>query len=289
MAVFSPEKILFGVALAAALASAATFGTLAWRNTRPPRGAAAHVQLHDTPYAPSVADAPAVKTDTWDQPGPQSRGHDWVYDTFTPPEIYYRARSGHFTAKPPVGAGDEAEEPFGLELVSVRPEPFRLQLIGYVGEEGNWRGTFENAISGEVFIAAAGRRVPDLALSIVSLDVRTVPVILPDSMPTQQRIATAVVRDERTGREVTLTHRERRLTGGLTALVAPPGDAAPRELRQGETFKLGAASYRIDKIQLAPPGAEVTKESPSLAQPDRRTLTPRESDPASLPAAAPAS
>ena len=290
MTTFSRENFFLGVALALALASAVVFGGLAWRNTRLPRGAVAHVPLSSESYAPSVAETVPVKTDTWNQPGPQSRGREWVYDTFTPPEIYYSPRARHFTVKPPTGAADEVpEEPFGLELVSVRPEPFRLQLIGYVGGEGNWRGTFENEISGEVFLAGAGRRVPDLALSIVGLDVSAAPVKLPDSMTTRQRLATAVVRDERTGHEVTLTHRERRLTGGLTALVAPPGDAAPREVRQGDTFKLGEASYRVEKIQLAPPGAEVTKESPSLAQPDRRRLTPRESDDTPPPAPAPAS
>lgn len=284
MAALSQEKILLVASLAFVAASGLVFGSLAWRNTRLPRDPVARVRLPDTAYAATVADVPAVKTRAWSAPAAQSRGREWVYDMFTPPEIFYNLRSQLFTVKPPPSGVDEAPvEAFGLELVGVRPEPFRLQLIGYVGGEGNWRGTFENLVSGEVFLAAAGRRVADLALSIRSLDVQAASVVLPDSMTTQQRVATAVVRDERTGRDITLTHRERRFTGGLAALVAAPGDPAPRELRQGETLRLGAASYRIEKIQLAPPRIDVTKESPTLLQPDRRTLAPRETEDAPSP------
>jgi hypothetical protein len=285
MANHGKEKFLLATAGVVALASALAFGALAWRNTRGPHGPVARVTLSTEAYTPTATDAPAVKTELWNQPVAQSRGRDWVYDTFTPPEIFYNARSKHFTVKPPLGAVDETapEEPFGLELVSVRPEPFRLQLIGYVGGEGDWRGTFQNVATGEVFLAAAGRRVPNLAVSIKSLDVRPIDIALPQSMTTRQRVATAVVHDERTNRDVTLTHRERHFTGGLSAFVALPGDTATREVREGETFKIGDASYRVEKITLAPPALDVTKESPTLAQPDRRTLTPREADESATP------
>jgi len=284
MAALTREKLLLVASLALAATSAAVFATLTWRQQPAPEGATAGTQLPGTAYTSTVADAPAVQTHLWNAPAAQSRGRDWIYDTFTPPEIFYNPHSRFFTVKPPMAAADEAaEEPFGLELVGVRPEPFRLQLIGYVGEEGRWQGTFENLASGEVFLAVAGHRVPGLALSIRSLDVRSVAVVLPDSMTTRQRVATAVIHDERTGHDLTLTHRERHFTGGLSALVAPPGDAAPHEVRQGETLTLGGASYRIEKIQLAPPTIDVTKEASTLSQPDRRTLAPREPEDTSLP------
>jgi hypothetical protein len=273
------DKVLIGAALALVLASAGAFGTLVWRSTGMPRGPVAVVQLADTAYAPAIADAGAVKTDTWLPPAAQSRGREWIYDTFTPPEIFYSARTKQFTVRPPQGlTDDEVEDVFGLELQSVRPEPFRLQLIGYVGGEGNWRGTFENVRSGEVFLASAGRRVANLALSIISLDVQSQPVVLPDSMTTNQRVATAIVRDERTGRTVTLTHRQREFTGTGFAFVTVAGETTTREVRAGDAFKLGDVTYRIDRVQIAPPSIEVTKEAPGLAQPDHRTLLPREAD-----------
>lgn len=279
MAAKPSDKLLVGAALFVVAASAAVFVSLAARRAGVMESPTARVQLADAAYTATVADAAPVKTDTWNPPVAQSRGRDWIFDTFTPPEIFYSARSKQFTVKPPAGVlEEEAEEEFGLELVSVRPEPFRLQLIGYVGDEGNWRGTFENVLTGEVFLSGTGRRVPKLGLTIRKLDVRRQPIAVPESMTTQQRVATAVVHDERTNRDVTLTHRERRFTGTLSAFVAAPGDPNTREVRAGDTFALGHATYRIDRIQLSPSTIEATKESATLGQPDRRTLLPRENE-----------
>ena len=280
MAALPPEKVYLVASAALALASAAVCGTFIWRHASAPEVALAKVELSAAPYAATVADAAIVKTDTWTSPSSQTRGRDWIYDTFTPPEIFYNARSKHFTVKPPAALTEDGflEEAFGVELVTVRPEPFRLQLIGYVGGEGTWRGTFEMVATGEVFLGGAGRAVPKLGLTIKSLEVRTVDIKIPESMTTRQRVATAVVRDDKTGRDVTLTHRERHFTGGLSAFVAATGDEATREVRAGESFVLGEVTYRIEKILLSPASIEISKEGPTLTQPDRRTLTPREAD-----------
>ncbi len=277
MAAPSSEKVLLGAALLLALGSAAGFGTRVMRHDSSAGQPVPEVQLASSPYTPTAPEAPPVKTESWAAPASQSRGRDWVYDTFTPPEIYYNPRSRQFSVRPPSSLLEgETTEAFGIELVAVRPEPFRLQLIGYVGGEGNWRGTFQNAMSGEVFLAGGGRRIPNLAVHIRSLEVTRQPVALPDSMTTHQRIATAVVRDEKSGRDITLTHRERHYTGTVFAFVAEPGQSAAREVRIGDVFKIGEATYRIERIETAPPSIEIIKEAPTLSQPDRRTLTPRE-------------
>jgi hypothetical protein len=285
MAASSSDRVFIGAALLLALASAAVFGTMAIRHTRAPKGPPPKVELANVPYTPTAPDAPPVKTDTWSAPVAQTRGREWIYDTFTPPEIFYNARSKQFTVKPPSSLLDEdALESFGLELVAVRPEPFRLQLIGYVGGEGNWRGMFQNVVSGQVFLASGGHRVPDLGLTIRSLEVSAHPIRMGESMTTRQRVATAVVRDEKAGRDVTLTHRERVFTGTVFAFVAAPGATATREVRAGDMFKIGETTYRIEKVETTPPTVEVVKESPTLSQPDRRTLTPRESEQPEAPA-----
>src|SRR5258706_15876534 len=138
MAASSSDRVLIGAALGLALVSAAAFATLAYRHAGAPAGPVPQVQLTNTPYAATAPDAPPVKTETWGAPVAQSRGGNWIYDTFTPPEIFYNARSKQFTVKPPSSLVDEdTQEAFGLDLISVRPEPFRLQLIVYVGGEGN--------------------------------------------------------------------------------------------------------------------------------------------------------
>lgn len=278
MAANSSDKLLLAAAVLVAAGSAAVFGTLAWRSASAAREPVPAVELAGEPYQPSVKPAPPVKTETWSAPVAQSRGREWLYDAFTPPEIFYNARTRQFTVKPPTSLvePEAVEEAFGLELVAVRPEPFRLQLIGFIGEEGNWRGTFENLRTGEVFLATSGQSLPKLGLTIRSFDVRPQPVALPQSMTTRQRVATAIVRDAQTGRDVLLTHRDRTFTGTVSAFVAAPGETATREVRPGDVFKLGAATYRIGKIQLAPPQIEVTKESPTVPKPDTRTLGPRE-------------
>lgn len=269
------HRTWLGGALALLIVSVAVCGVLSWRAERTVHGAAGEIALSGAPYEPAVADTVASHVGTWNPPPPQSRGREWVYDTFTPPEIFYHARAKQFTVRPPAGLGDETTEAFGVELVSVRPEPFRLQLIGYVGDEGKWRGTFENVATGEVFLGGAGRRVPELGLVIESLDVKPQPVALAESMTTWQRVATARVRDERAGREVLLTHRERQVTDSRFAVLAVAGETAAREVRAGDSFKVGPVTYRVDRIQLSPVAVEMTRESPDLAQPDRRTLTPR--------------
>lgn len=289
MAVTLSDKLLLGGALVLALASAGGFGWLTLGHPAANTAPIPRVELASTPYEPTAPDAPPVKTDTWAAPVAQSRGREWIYDTFTPPEIFYNARSKQFTVKPPSSLLDEeALEAFGLELVAVRPEPFRLQLIGYVGGEGAWRGTFQNVISGEVFLGFAGRRLPNLGLTIRSLEVGLQPIRVGENTLVRQRVATAVVRDERTQRDVTLTHRERHFTGTVFAFVALAGETATREVRAGDAFKAGDVTYKIETIQTSPPSVEVIKESPSLSQPDRRVLTPRESDEPDAPDAEPA-
>lgn len=279
MAATTNDKIIIGAACLLVLASAGGFGTLVWRHVGFPAGEVPTVELSSAAYTPRGAEAPAVKTETWAAPVAQSRGREWIYDTFTPPEIFYNVRSKQFTVKPPSGlVEEELLEDFGIELVMVRPEPFRLQMIGYVGGEGSWRGMFQNVLTGEVFLASAGRRIPSLGLAIKSLEVRPQPVRSGESMVTNQRVATAVIRDEKAGSDVVLTHRERQFTGLISAFVAAPGESATREVKNGDVFKIGEATYRVEAVKFSPPTLEITKEAPSLTQPDRRVLTPREAE-----------
>lgn len=285
MAALSRDKLLIGSALLVAVTSAAVFGILAIRHQGNPSAPIAQVQLLETPYVASAPDAPPVKTETWAAPVAQSRGREWIYDAFTPPEIFYNARSKQFTVKPPSSLMDEeAQELFGVELVAVRPEPFRLQLIGYVGGEGNWRGMFQNVATGEVLLGSGGQRIPALGLTVKSLEVAAQPIQMGESMATRQRVATAVIRDEKTGRDVTLTHRERVFTGTVFAFVSQTGENATREVRSGDLFKIGDATYRVEKIETTPPTLEIVKESSTLSQPDRRILTPRDAESPEAPA-----
>jgi hypothetical protein len=283
MAATSSDKALFMTAVLALLGSAGAFGYLLYDRAMTPSLPPPRVELASVPYEPVASEAPPVKAELWNAPAAQSRGREWIYDTFTPPEIFYNARSKQFSVKPPSSLMEEEMEAFGLELVAVRPEPFRLQLIGYVGEEGQHRGVFQNVLTGEVMLKTSGERVPSLGVTIKSFVVQPQAISIPESMTTQQRVATAVLRDEKTGRDVPITHRERLFTGTVFAFVAAAGETATREVRVGDAFKLAEATYRIERISITPPAIEVVKESPTLTQPERRVLAPREAETAEPP------
>jgi hypothetical protein len=279
MAASPRDKVLLGFALLVAAGSAAAFTVLALRSPSTPSGPIPQVVLASAPYTATAPDAPPIKTETWAPPTAQTRGRDWIYDTFTPPEIFYNARSKQFTVKPPSSLVDEEQtEAFGLDLIAVRPEPFRLQLIGYVGGPDNLRGVFQNVPTGQTIVGAAGLRIANLGLTIKSFTLAPQSIRTGESMSVMQRVATAVIHDDKSGRDITLTHRERMFTGTLFALVAASEQTAAREVRIGDTFKLGEATYKVENVSLTPPTVEVTKESPALSQPDRRVLTPREPD-----------
>ena len=278
MAATSSDKALLGAAATLVVLSAAAFGYLGYKQMLAPSGPPPRVELLDAVHEPVASEAPPVKAETWAAPVAQTRGREWIYDTFTPPEIFYNARSRQFTVRPPSSLLDEEFEVFGLELVAVRPEPFRLQLIGFVGDGNSWKGMFQNVVSGETILATSGHRVAKLGLTIKRFDVKSQEIGLPESMSSRQRVATAVVTDEKTGRDVVLSHRERMFTGTLSAFVAAPGETTTREVRTGDVFKLGDATFKVEKLELDPPTVDVTKEAPSLTQPYRQTLRPREAD-----------
>jgi hypothetical protein len=263
-------KTLLIVATSLLVVSTAVFGGLAWRAQS--TATLSQPALTAAPYVPVGVDAPVVKNTVWEAPSALARGRDWLYDLFTPPEIFYNTRTRQFAVSAPLTGDEAAEAPFGLELVSVRPEPFRLQLIGYVGGVGAARGIFENRRTGEVFLASAGHRFADLALEIKAFNVRAEAIVIPESTSFNQRVATATIHDLRAQRDLTLTQRERQFTGNVFGLVALEGESAPREVLAGDTVKFGATTYRIERIAIDPATIEVTKTDPDLAAPVRRTL-----------------
>jgi hypothetical protein len=272
MAGNSTDSVILGAALAVA---AMSWGWCGWRVAKTSRAAPEpRVKLSASGYTPAGRDAPASRTEVW--PAPKAQEGGWVYDVFTPPEIYYDARTKAFSVTPPELTPPKAEAaPFGLEVLEVRRPLFRLQLVGFVGEEGNYLGLFQNVATTETFLAEAGRRLPELELTIERFEVGLADVALPESMTTRRRVATATVRDGRTGETVVLTDAAPHYTNTAVAIVAASGDrTVTREVREGEEVEFAGAHYKIEKIQLAPVSVVVSKVSSDPLNPARRTLTP---------------
>lgn len=165
-----------------------------------PGGVAAR---HD--YQAGVWPDPVAPVEAWSMPVAQTSGADWTYEVFSSPAIYHNPVSGKYTAGNPEGADagkDRASESAGPEI-----EPFPLKLVGFVGNEGHYLGTFENVRTSEHFLAKTGQPVSELGLTIVEFTVKKMGHML-NGTPLAGLVALAVVRDDRTGAVTTLKDRE---------------------------------------------------------------------------------
>lgn len=224
-----------------------------------------------TPSSPPPVAAPV----TWRKPSPQSSGPGWVYEVFTPPAVYYNRVARSFSVTPP-GTRGEGAAAFGLELLTVRRELFRLQLAGYFGGPDNWLVAFTAPGSPETLLARPGRRFEALGLTLQSFAERKVEVARVAGRPVHEVAAFAVLRDERSGAEVVLDSRAPTFTAASVAVVrAAPGEARDGlEVREGDTLTHAGATYRIERIQLDPPEVVVSRLEAGLPVPETVILRP---------------
>lgn len=274
MAAKSQDKIIFGVALVALLASA---GWMALQGSKlSALRAAGSAGVAGSSYEPSGIDAPVVPTKTWPAAPAQTSGPEWIYDVFTPPEIYYNDITKKFSVTPPEkpSVGPVVEKPFGVTLVKVRQDSFRLQLVGYIGGEGDYRGNFENALSGDTIIAREGKELTDLGLKIKSFQVKRNKIITQDSMPVYDIEATAVVIDLKTGEEINLTNKRRYISGKPIASLKLDGSDKAADYKVGDSLFSGETTFKVLAINAEPASVEIRKTSPELSEPLTKTLTP---------------
>ncbi|ACB76131.1 Amuc_1100 family pilus-like protein [Opitutus terrae] len=237
------------------------------------------------PPADAVSRPPiggAMTNTLWRAPASQRRGDDWIYDLFTPPQIRYEQRSGRLVVvceplalvmdeTTAIGSGDAD---FPLTLKRIEPEPFRLQLVGLVGPRDAPRGVFENVLSGEMLLIGAQTSIGSLALTVEQVFVERRRAAEASDAPLAPPVATAIVRDERTGTRVTLTTASRSFTSELVAFIASaPSDDETQAVRAGDLIRDGAVVYRIEKIQLAPAAVSVSKWGAGQLAPESRMLS----------------
>lgn len=229
-------------------------------------------------YQPKPAQMPAIGIVSWPDPPAQSRSRDWVYDVFTPPVIYYNRQSGEFTVTPPSSSEPVATNtaPFEVELLEVRQEAYRVQLVGYVGAEGSYLATFELAESNETVVGRVGADFPRAEFTLVSLEVRRVTTETRENTPVVETVAVATILDRRTGREETLTNRERKMMPRLQArLRLRTTPAEERLVREGGTVDVNGQRYLVTQLSLNPPQAVISRRAANaLGASEIRTLAP---------------
>ena len=90
------------------------------------RNHAVTTELTSAAYTPPVLPRTETQPTAWARPAAQSHGRGWLHEVFTPPVIYYNPLARSFAVTPPLNP-TEGDTPFGLELLQVMLEPYRLQ------------------------------------------------------------------------------------------------------------------------------------------------------------------
>ncbi len=238
------------------------------------RNHAVTTELTSAAYTPPVLPRTETQPTAWARPAAQSHGRGWLYEVFTPPVIYYNPLARSFAVTPPLNP-TEGDTPFGLELLQVMLEPYRLQLVGYFGGPGDYLAAFVSQELPETLLARSGRRFEQLGLTLKSLDVKKVEVSRDDERPVYDVAALAVLLDEKSGTEVVLDSRARKLTDTpLAVLRLGPGGNRSRTLHEGDAFSDETGSYRIERIQLDPPEVVLVRQTAGLPLPESRILRP---------------
>ncbi len=223
--------------------------------------------IHDYEMTPQVE--LDLEVHSWAGPQSQSAGADWIYDVFTPPTIYYHEAQDRFDVRQPDRLEDR-EEIIDVEFVGFEEEPYRIQLTGYAGREGDYLITFLNRETGDVIVTRRGREISDADIRIEDFRVTR-----EEANGVISRIARAVILDQRSGEEVELSEEETKYLDE-PAIVVRTSEDPPRTInaRPGEAFEVGEFTYRVEEYTVDPPSIVMSKASPEREEPERETLNP---------------
>lgn len=159
--------------------------------------------IHDKTEGP----APAV----WLESGLSDLNHTHC-DLFTAPTVAWDPVSGDYTVRrlgevPPPPAIVTAAP---VAVTRAQPKPFRIQLLGHIGDGADRVGTFADLATGTTFLARAGQTVLKAAIAVRTLErVRRNPDAADAVSRFQGWVTVAEVEDLRTGETKTLTDESR--------------------------------------------------------------------------------
>ena len=233
------------------------------------------VQPADNPYQPIPVPEFIAVDATWPEAGPQRSG--WRYDVFTPPKIYIDDE-GRFTIEPWEVAGPvEPPTPFGIYLVSVSRDPYRIQLEGYIEEDRDDPtknlALFYDEERQRGVRARAGDERPASNFKLLQFTVERIRV----SESEIGRVARATILDQRTGDEVVLTDSERRLEDTVTVILGSEEDPGVeiKLTEAGQTFETSLGEYVLEEINLEESSVTVKKLGDESLERESETRTLR--------------
>lgn len=196
----------------------------------------------------------------WSSPPGDPADEGWVFDLFTPPEIYYNRESGRFTVRsgpaapdPRPQLADPAEGLAEFELIEVRQDPYPVQLVGYAGgPDARFWGIFENLETGESQLARRGDTVRGTAMILRELEVRREEMIVPDSMPLREIVAVGEVWDPSARDTVRLSSAEVRLAEQPWATINFAWEGEHRTVHVGDEIDVHDGTVEVVAMNRVP-------------------------------------
>lgn len=254
------DRVLLGGACAALL------GAVAWAAFAVPGEsftvtAARSGKVGDRPWE-LVAVAPVDTTvRDWSAPLAQPHGERWIFEVFTPPIIFFDTSVDPpvFTVEPPLpAAAHAAPPPFGLEVLAVERQLYRLQYQGVVGD----LFMLDNLETGTGLNLREGQQSAEAGVTLLSgrVERRMITPDDPDQTPTVVNVATLVLRDDRTGERIELTSLAPRHNPRLQARVTAHG--REQVVQDGDRLEGPGATFVIRRIDLDPSRVTVEKWTP---------------------------
>ena len=225
--------------------------------------------------APSVE----VEVAVWRDPKAQDAAGLELYDIFTPPKIFWNPLENRLTFEPPVPPPPPT--PFGLGLVNIEREMFRIQLEAYFGDpNSNSADTliqFYNTRIGESVRGKVGDSFPEHGFRIKSFRVER-SVEESEGSTVLRRIPTAVIVDiENDNREIALTTDSRLFIEGKVEIHMKTEDPYPPEqftwTQEGDTYTVDDAVFTLQEFNFDNQTVRVEKRAPYLESPATRTLS----------------
>lgn len=236
----------------------------------------------------TIVEAPDIVVDNpvWRDPTPQDRDGLEIYDIFTPPQIFWDPLKGELVFKPIVAP--EPPIPFGLELVSIQRELFRVQLEGFFlatdRSMENSKVQFFNTKLGESIRGKMGDKFPEHGFEVIDVKYERVVEVDESGSTTIRRVPTAIIADlEQEGREVTLTTESRLfLEGKLTILMRTIDPYAPAEFnwaKEGDIHAVDDAIFTLLDFNFDNQSVKVEKAAPYLESPEVEVLDESQPEP----------
>lgn len=206
----------------------------------------------------------------WADPAEGTTPDTWVFDVFTPPVIYYDRETGRFSVSPPevTAPGDEdvLAKPFGVALLRVVRQPYRLQLVGYSGTTEEPLGIFADQISGDGIVARAGDAFSSLELELRSLVIQREDLIVPHSMPLREIVAVADVWDTKARKMVRLSSARPAWVELPVAEVRIEQTGEVRTVQTGSRIETGDGIFEFVGVFSGPDTVTAVKHLPTGTQ-----------------------